>query len=239
MPWTSDFEISKPDERPRTVKLLDSSNGRDTSAACNAAFAKVIQAAHDGPQRVLFGIACRRAHMTVHTRTAESLKVWVPRRSAHLKTWPGKLDTTVAGGVRAEESALDCIMHEADEEASLPEDLARKGVKPCGAITYLCESGAGSGGEFGLMVPDVLYVFDLEVGEDVVPKPQDDEVEAFYVWDVQQVKEALRREEFKTNCASVMIDFFIRHGIITDDNEPDYVEIVTRLHRVLPVPLTA
>ncbi|RYP41786.1 hypothetical protein DL767_000802 [Monosporascus sp. MG133] len=267
MPWTSDFEISKPDERPRTVNLLDSSNGRDTSAACNAAFAKVIQAAHDGrvfqslsrslredyrilrakypPVQLkrsaagLFGIACRGAHMTVYTRTAEGLKIWVPRRSAHLKTWPGKLDTTVAGGVRAEESALECIMHEADEEGSLPEDLVRKGIKPCGAITYLCESGAGSGGEFGLMVPDVLYVFDLKVGEDVVPKPQDDEVEAFYLWDVQQVKEALRREEFKTNCASVMIDFFIRHGIITDDNEPDYLEIVTRLHRVLPVPLTA
>lgn len=267
MPWTSDFVVSTPEERPRTVKLLDSSNGRDTSAACNAAFEKVIQAAHDGsvfqslsrPLREdfrvlgaryppvqlkrsaagLFGIACRGAHMTVYTRTPEGLKIWVPKRSAHLKTWPGKLDTSVAGGVRAEESPFECIIHEADEEASLPEDLVRKNVKPCGAVTYLCESGSGSGGEFGLMVPDVLYVFDLEVAQDVILKPQDDEVEAFYLWDVQQVEDALLREEFKTNCASVMIDFFVRHGIITDDNEPDYLEILTRLHRVLPVPLTS
>lgn len=267
MPWTADFEISKPDERPRAVRLLDSSNGNNTSAVCNAAFAKVIQAAHDSskfqslsrPLRedfrvlgakyppvqlkrsaaALFGIACRGAHMTVYTRTPEGVKIWVPKRSAHLKTWPGRLDTSVAGGVRAEESPYECIIHEADEEASLPEDLVRKNVKPCGAVTYLCESGAGSGGDLGLMVPDVLYVYDLEVGQDVVLKPQDDEVEAFYLWDVQQVKEALLREEFKTNCASVMIDFFIRHGIITDDNEPDYLEIVTRLHRALPVPLTA
>lgn len=267
MPWTSDFEISNPDERPRTVRLLDSSDGRDTPAACNAAFEKVIKAAHDGnvfqslsrPLREdfrvlgakyppvqlkrsaagLFGIACRGAHMTVYTRTPGGLKIWVPKRSAHLKTWPGKLDTSVAGGVRAEESPFECIIHEADEEASLPEDLVRKNVKPCGAVTYLCESGSGSGGEFGLMVPDVLYVFDLEVEQDVVLKPQDDEVEAFYLWDVQQVKDALLREEFKTNCAPVMIDFFVRHGIITEDNEPDYLEIVTRLHRVLPVPLTS
>lgn len=267
MPWTSDFEISNPDERPRTVRLLDSSDGRDTPAACNAAFESVIKAAHNGnlfqslsrPLREdfrvlgakyppvqlkrsaagLFGIACRGAHMTVYTRTPGGLKIWVPKRSAHLKTWPGKLDTSVAGGVRAEESPFECIIHEADEEASLPEDLVRKNVKPCGAVTYLCESGSGSGGEFGLMVPDVLYVFDLEVEQDVVLKPQDDEVEAFYLWDVQQVKDALLREEFKTNCAPVMIDFFVRHGIITDDNEPDYLEIVTRLHRVLPVPLTS
>lgn len=85
-------------------------------------------------------------------------------------------------------------------------------------------------------MPDVLYLYDLEIPEDVIPKPKDDEVEAFFLMDVVQGKEALLNEDFKTNCASVMIDFFIRHGIITDDNEPDYLEIVTRLHRTLPVP---
>ncbi|CAJ2512918.1 Uu.00g010370.m01.CDS01 [Anthostomella pinea] len=189
----------------------------------------------------LFGITCRGAHMTVYTRSKETseLKIWVPRRSAHLKTYPGKLDTSVAGGVRAEESPFECIVHEADEEASLPASLVRGHAKACGAVTYVSSSGAGSGGEMGLVVPDVLYVYDLEVGEDVVLKPQDDEVEEFYLLDVRQVKEALLREEFKTNCAPVMIDFFVRHGIITDDNEADYLEIVTRLHRPLPVPTSA
>jgi hypothetical protein len=53
---------------------------------------------------------------------------------------------------------------------------------------------------------------------------------------VDEVKEALSRAEFKTNSAVVMIDFFIRHGIITADNEKDYVEIVQRMHRRLPFP---
>jgi 8-oxo-dGTP pyrophosphatase MutT (NUDIX family) len=186
----------------------------------------------------LFGIASRGAHMTVFTREPATrvLKIWVPRRSAHLRTWPGKLDTTVAGGIRAEESPLECILHEADEEASLPSSLVREKAVPCGAITYVAESGQGSGSEFGLCVPDILYVYDLEVGPDVVPRPHDDEVETFTLMSVDEVKEALVREEFKTNCASVMIDFFVRHGIITDDNEPDYLDIVTRLHRALPVP---
>ncbi|KAI1849296.1 hypothetical protein JX265_012143 [Neoarthrinium moseri] len=267
MPWTSDFSISH--ERPRTVQLLDGSNGSNTAEVCNAAFKKVIDKAQEAqvfanlhkvwPEdykvlgakyegRVqllraaasLFGVSCRGAHMTVYTRTESGeLKIWVPRRSKLMQTWPGKLDTTVAGGVRAEESPFECIVHEADEEASLPEAMVRKNARPVSAITYVAESAAGSGGEFGLCVPDVLYCYDLEVGQDVVPQPQDEEVEAFYLMSVDEVKDALLREEFKTNCASVMIDFFVRHGIINDDNEPDYLEIVTRLHRPLPVPTSA
>ncbi len=281
MPWTADFEVSRPDERPRTVRLLlplppadgSGNDGGDTAAiaaACNAAFEKVIRAAYEGrvfrallsrplgedfrvlgarypvvrlkrPAAGLFGVACRGAHMTVYTRgaTGGELRIWVPRRSAHLRTWPGRLDTSVAGGVAAGESPLECVLHEADEEASLPAELVRRDARPCGAVTYLGESGAaGSGGEPGLLVPDVLYVYDLEVGPDVVPRPRDDEVEAFHLWDVPRVREALLRGEFKTNSASVMVDFFVRHGLITDDNEPDYLEILTRLHRVLPMPLT-
>jgi hypothetical protein len=34
-------------------------------------------------------------------------------------------------------------------------------------------------------------------------------------------------------------DFFIRHGIITPENEPNYIEIASRLHRELEFPLRA
>lgn len=266
MPWTSAFEVSQPDARPRTVRVLDISNGKDTVSACNAAFAEVLKKAQDAGTFVtlnhrradedfrvigakypvvrlrraaagLFGIACRGAHMTVYTRTPEgNIKIWVPRRSSHLNTYPGKLDSSVAGGVKAEESPFECIVHESDEEASLPGSLVQERAKPCGTITYLCMSHAGSGMEDGVVSTSILYLYDMEVDHTVVPKPHDDEVQEFNLWDVQQVKEALLRGEFKTNCASVMIDFFIRHGIINDDNEPDYLEIITRLHRPLPVP---
>lgn len=183
----------------------------------------------------LFGIASRGAHMTAYVRTHEGLKIWVGRRSAHLITYPGMLDTTVAGGVRAEESPFDCIVHESAEEASIPADYVRANAKACGAITYVAKSSA-VGDEFSFMIPVVLYNYDIELPEHIIPQPQDEEVEAFYLWDLEQVKEAMTNREFKTNCAAVMIDFFIRHGIITDENEEDYLEILTRLHRKLPVP---
>ena len=176
--------------------------------------------------------------MTMFTEDGE-LKIWVPRRSAHLKSYPGMLDTTVDGGVKVEESPFECIIHKADEEASLPEDLIRERVRACGVLTYAARSGAGSGGEQSLIVPDIIYVYDLEVGEDVVPKPRDEEVKDFYLWDVERIKEALGRGEFKPNCVVVMVDFLIRHGVITEENEGIYLNIVQRLHRRLPVDTSA
>lgn len=202
----------------------------------------------------LFGIANRGSHMTMYTRSKETgeIKIWIPRRSRHLATYPGMLDNTVAGGIKAEETPLECIIHESDEEASLPEDFVSKHVRAVGAITYVTQTGSGGGQDkqaevggydTGLCVSDVIYLYDLEVpaeqAETVVPKPQDDEVEQFYLWDVETVMQAMRTGEFKPNCAVVMVDFFVRHGIITVDNEADYVEIVQRLHRPVPVPTTA
>ncbi|KAL1600512.1 hypothetical protein SLS60_006898 [Paraconiothyrium brasiliense] len=187
----------------------------------------------------LFGICSRGAHMTAYVRTNEGIKVWVARRAAHLFTYPGKLDTTVAGGVKAEESPLECIVHEAAEEASIPANFVRANVNACGAITYVAKSSDAYGDGSNLMTPVILYNYDIELPEHIVPRPQDDEVEDFYLWDLEQVKKAMIKQEFKTNCAAVMIDFFIRHGIITDENEQDYLEIITRLHRKLPVPTSA
>ena len=62
----------------------------------------------------LFGIASRGAHMTAYVREPDGLYIWVSRRNRHLFTYPGMLDTTVAGGVKAEQSPLECIIQEAE-----------------------------------------------------------------------------------------------------------------------------
>jgi 8-oxo-dGTP pyrophosphatase MutT (NUDIX family) len=270
MPWTSEWEVSKPDYRPRRVRFMASHIGQSIYCkTMNDALHRLVQAAIEaqtfqllrhplnedmrimGGTRIdvpsvpikinrtaapLFGIATRGAHMTVFVRRSPEeggMKIWVPRRSAHLYTYPNMLDTTVAGGVKADESPFECIVHEADEEASLPEDLVRSRARACGAITYVAAKDTEDG---KLMAPDCLYVYDLEVDEGVIPRPRDDEVKEFYLWDLAQVMEALVKGEFKPNCALVMIDFFIRHGVITEENNVDYLELCRRLRRKLPVP---
>lgn len=39
----------------------------------------------------------------------------------------------------------------------------------------------------------------------------------------------MRRGEFNPNCALLMLDFFIRHGILTPENEADFDEVKSRL----------
>ena len=56
--------------------------------------------------------------------------------------------------------------------------------------------------------------------EYVEPKPCDDEVESFQLLDVVDVIALMRQGKFKPNCSLVLIDFLIRHGLVTAENEP-------------------
>ncbi|KAI1210716.1 NUDIX hydrolase domain-like protein [Annulohypoxylon truncatum] len=261
MPWTAHFQVTH--IQPRSVTVLDSSKGADTPGAVNAAFAElintcieqntfhVIARTHSEPFAILsarypvrmerfasalFGITSQGAYITAYTRDAADgqMRLWIPRRAKHLYTSPGLLDSTVAGGIRDGETPLDTLIHEADEEASLPEELVRERVRSVGVLTYVCATADDFPGEKGLVIPDIIYVHDLELPGDVVPKPNDDEVEVFYSMSVEEVRERLLNGEFKPDSAAVLIDFFIRHGIITAANERDYIELNTRLHRRLP-----
>lgn len=184
----------------------------------------------------LFGVVTYGVHMTAYVRLGDTLKIWVPRRARGKQTYPGMLDNTVAGGISAGEKIFETLVRECDEEASLPEDVVRKGAKAAGAVTYFFIRTKSAGGETNLLQPECQYVYDLELSEDVTPKPNDDEVEQFYLWTVEEVKEAMRNGEFKPNTALVMLDFFIRHGVLTAETEKDYAEINARLHRRLEFP---
>jgi 8-oxo-dGTP pyrophosphatase MutT (NUDIX family) len=185
----------------------------------------------------LLGVVTYGVHMTAYVRTKEGeLKIWTPRRARTKQTYGGMLDNAVAGGMSTGETPLDCLVRECAEEASLAEDLVRSKVRACGTVTYHHIRTEKAGGETRLLQPECQYVFDLELPEDVIPRPCDDEVEEFYLWTVEEVKEAMGKGEFKPNCALVMLDFFVRHGLLTSDNEKDYIEIVSRLHRRLEFP---
>ncbi|KAG4437682.1 hypothetical protein IFR05_006844 [Cadophora sp. M221] len=263
MPWTSDFHV---DHELRAVFLEPKDTTSDLSTVCSNAFSKLIQRSIDQDNFTvlhkkhselypivgykhpvtferyagnLFGFVSRGAHLTVYSNTKDGMKIWVPRRSAHLFTYPNCLDTTVAGGVAAGEGPFDCIVREADEEASLAEDLVRKETKACGCITYVGLTDPRGNGEQGLLSSDLVYVYDLELPEGVTCRQNDEEVKEFNLMSIEEVKRGLADGEFKTNSALVMIDFFIRHGIIKSEEEKHYAEIMARLHRKLPLPTAA
>lgn len=187
----------------------------------------------------LYGTTRYGVHMTayVHDRSApHGIKLWVPRRAADKSTWPNMLDNTAAGGLMTGEEPLECIIRESNEEASLPEDLVRSRVRGVGTATYIYITDEKQVGEGGFIYPECEWLYDLELSNDVIPEPQDGEAQYFHLCDVDQVKKDLREGQFKANCALVVLDFFIRHGILTRENEPNFDEITRRMHRKMPFP---
>jgi 8-oxo-dGTP pyrophosphatase MutT (NUDIX family) len=187
----------------------------------------------------LFGIVTYGAHMMAYVKDPEAshgIKLWVPRRSYGKHTYAGMLDNTVAGGMATGEDPLECIIREAEEEASLPDEVVRKNVTAHGTVTYIYMRNELATGEVGLIQPEVQYVFDLELPIDIIPKPNDSEVECFYLWTVEEVQRNMAMGAFKPNTTLLMLDFFIRHGILTPENEKDFDEIKIRLHRPLDFP---
>jgi len=157
------------------------------------------------------------------------IRIWVPTRAKTKPTYPGMLDNSVAGGIPSGMGVYKSLVKECMEEASLPEDLVKRHARAVGAISYFFRTSAG------WLQPEVEYVYDMCMppGMDLAvftPKPLDGEVEAFEFLTQDEVIGALRTAKFKPNCGLVLIDLLIRLGHITPDNEPQYMDILTRLH---------
>ena len=194
----------------------------------------------------LFGIISYGCHLTAYVRRpGQEMQLWIPRRAHTKSTYPGLLDNTVAGGIATGESPWTCIVREAEEEASLPAALMQERCKAAGTVTYLHIRDKRAGGETGLLQPECQFVYDLDMtgyvhpesGKAVVPTPLDGEVESFELIGVGEVRERMGRGEFKPNCAVVLLDFLVRQGVLTAEDEQggggEYMRVCERLHRRL------
>jgi 8-oxo-dGTP pyrophosphatase MutT (NUDIX family) len=145
------------------------------------------------------------------------------------------MDNTVAGGLSTGEKPFECLVRECEEEASLPADIVQS-AQACGTLTYFHVRDARAGGETGLCQPECQFIYDLELPADVVPKPGDDEAIDFQLLTVDEVRKAITEGKFKPNCAHLLLEFFVRHGILIPENEPHYIELISKFHRKLEFP---
>ncbi len=169
------------------------------------------------------GVKAYGVHLNGYVRDGERILLWVGKRSDDRPIEPGKLDHLVAGGLPSHISPFDNLMKEADEEASIPKELARR-ARPAGAIAYRMELG-------GHLRDDTLFVYDLELPRDFVPRNHDGEIASFRLMPLEQVEEILAAtEEFKFNVGLVAIDFMMRMGHLTPERD-DYCDIALALAR--------
>ena len=169
-----------------------------------------------------FGVTAYGVHMNGYVQDAHGLDyMWIARRALNKPTSAGKLDQIVAGGQPFGIGLRDNMIKECAEEASIPFELAQH-VRPAGLITYVTETDEG-------IRPDVIFNFDLQLPESFSPVNTDGEVDEFYLWDIGKIHDVISESrQFKTNCALVIIDFFIRHGHLAADH-PEYQALTSGL----------
>jgi thiamine pyrophosphokinase len=172
-----------------------------------------------------FGIMSQGVHVNGIVRRPDGPHLWVGWRSKAKPVAPGQLDNVVAGGIPAGLTPEQCLVKEAEEEASLPAELAARAV-PAGRVSYVMANEEG-------LRRDVLHLYDLEIPEGIVPRPGDDEVERF---ELLPAREALRivaeGGPVKFNVNLVLIDFALRHGLLEGLTEAERTRLRAGLDQV-------
>lgn len=176
----------------------------------------------------VFGIRAFGVHLNGIVRLPDpapgssGLALWIGIRAPDKAVAPGKLDNLVAGGQPAHLTLTENLVKEGAEEANLPPELTRT-ARSTSVITYSMADRWG-------VKHDTLYIFDLDVPPGFTPVNTDGEVTRFTLMPVEQALDRVRTsEDFKFNVALVLIDFGLRHGLITPDAEPDFDRLATGL----------
>jgi len=168
-----------------------------------------------------FGVRAFGQHINGFVRGKQGMQLWVAKRSADRRNFPGKLDNLVAGGVPYGITLPDNLKKECWEEAGISPELAMS-AQPVGVVTYNAQTLQG-------YKPDTLYCYDLELPPDFQPHCTDGEVESFSLWPIDKVISIVRdTDKFKLNCNLVIIDFLVRHGFITPEDK-GYVSLLQEL----------
>ncbi|WP_142849291.1 DUF4743 domain-containing protein [Telmatospirillum sp. J64-1] len=225
-------ELRSPEERTEAVRgvlrklvqegVLPKMRGEDYDVAPRFGAEAVMRIDRTAVQE--FGIRAYGLHVNGFVRYGEGMHLWIGKRALDKAVAPGKLDNLVAGGQPSGLSLAENLVKEAQEEADIPREMACK-AKPVGVISYCMETERG-------LKPDVMFCYDLEVPRDFEPIPRDGEMTGFELMPVEKVAEIVRTSDaFKFNVNLVIIDFLIRHGYLTPENEPDYLDLAEGLRQ--------
>lgn len=143
---------------------------------------------------------------------------------------------TVGGGISADDTASTTIIRECTEEALLDPKYVEDYARSVGVLPFPNRSPEG------LVLPGLYYLFDLPLPADGSVRPRtnvaDGEVESFELMNVQTILENLLEGMFKPSSALAFIEFLIRHGFITEQSDPRFVDVCRSLkgNLIHPVP---
>ncbi|MGE5103487.1 MAG: DUF4743 domain-containing protein [Betaproteobacteria bacterium] len=174
-----------------------------------------------------FGLCTYAAHVNGVIEDGAS-RMWLARRSPGKAVDPGLLDNLVGGGIAAGMRVSDTLVKEAWEEAAIAEPLARR-ARAAGIVHARKVVADG-------LQREILFVHDLALPPDFVPRNTDGEVSEHRLVPLADVARMLGRADgpdaVAVDASLVVLDFLLRHGAIAPD-APGYLA----LQRLVRMPL--
>ncbi|MGE0800909.1 MAG: NUDIX domain-containing protein [Lautropia sp.] len=105
------------------------------------------------------GLLLRSVQVNVFTLEKSQLRIWVARRADSKAVDPGCYDTLVGGGIAGDETPLETLVRECQEEAGIGRALARRAV-PIGVIDSTAQVVDGA---VTVLHRERLMLYDLKV----------------------------------------------------------------------------
>ena len=133
------------------------------------------------------GLLLRSVQLNVYTIDGGGLRVWVARRAAHKPVDPDCLDTLVGGGIVDDETPLETLVRECQEEAGIPRPLARRAV-PVGVVDSVA---AVEDGGATVLHRERLMLYDLKVPADFRPALNDGESASADCLDADRARQSI------------------------------------------------
>ena len=159
----------------------------------------------------VFGIEAIGVHVNGLVERADGPHLWVGRRAADKALDPGKLDHLVAGGVPAGLTPAATLVKEAAEEAAIAPDA--------GAASGACRRHPLRHGAAGGSAPRPAALLRSGVPTEFCPRAAGRR--GGVVRSLADCRACWRRsattDEFKFNVNLVLIDLFLRRGLIAND----------------------
>ena len=167
-------------------------------------------------------------HVGDNKPSCGNVSMWLAQRAANKSHNALRWDPTVAGGQPASMGFFENVVKEAGEEAGIDAELVTKRAVSTGCLSQMTCKQDGT-----CMKPSLYYTWDMQVDRKTfVPRPVDGEVSAFELCSADQLEYEVRHgNRLRPAMILVVTDFLIRHGVITPDNEPDYAQILSAIHR--------